>query len=227
MANKGGFSWKTATGITKMKQNVSRKTGIPTTKSGRQRKVGKAVMGSGCLIPVLVCFLLLISAIFVFAHPGRTDSNGGHTVNTDGWGYEVGTYHYHDKKYENIIPVDKESGKPLGITVIVNGENVLFDQPPIIMYGRTLVPVRYVVEKLGCSVDWDGESQTVYVKNSAIENIPIDGYGIKVAVNNEPVSFDVSPTIINGRTLIPIRAVVEKLGCSVDWDPDLQVVYID
>lgn len=34
----GGFSWKRATGITSAKQKISRATGIPTTKAGRQRK---------------------------------------------------------------------------------------------------------------------------------------------------------------------------------------------
>lgn len=37
---KSGFSWKRATGITKAKRKVSRATGVPWTKSGRQRKVG-------------------------------------------------------------------------------------------------------------------------------------------------------------------------------------------
>ena len=35
------FSWKRALGITKMKRKISKATGIPTTKSGRQRKLGK------------------------------------------------------------------------------------------------------------------------------------------------------------------------------------------
>lgn len=34
------FSWKRALGITKAKQNIARKTGIPTSKSGIERKVG-------------------------------------------------------------------------------------------------------------------------------------------------------------------------------------------
>jgi hypothetical protein len=38
--NKGGFSWKRAVGITNAKRRVARATGIPWTKSGRQRKVG-------------------------------------------------------------------------------------------------------------------------------------------------------------------------------------------
>jgi len=64
---KGGFSGKRATGITKAKARISRATGIPLTKSGRQRKVGKMLTGKGCLImlfaggtlPVLLLILIL------------------------------------------------------------------------------------------------------------------------------------------------------------------------
>jgi len=40
MTNKGGFSWKRLLGVTRAKQKISRRIGIPLTKSGRQRKVG-------------------------------------------------------------------------------------------------------------------------------------------------------------------------------------------
>lgn len=57
---KWGFSWKRATGITKAKQKISRKTGIPLTKSGRQRKIGKIVTGGkGCLITILLPILFI------------------------------------------------------------------------------------------------------------------------------------------------------------------------
>ncbi len=38
--NRGGWSWKRQLGITNAKRRVSRATGVPWTKSGRQRKVG-------------------------------------------------------------------------------------------------------------------------------------------------------------------------------------------
>jgi hypothetical protein len=38
------FSWKRALGITKVKQQFARKTGIPTSKIGMERKVGKMVI---------------------------------------------------------------------------------------------------------------------------------------------------------------------------------------
>lgn len=39
------FSLKRAVGITAAKQKVARKTGIPTTKQGLERKVGRMVLG--------------------------------------------------------------------------------------------------------------------------------------------------------------------------------------
>lgn len=38
------FSWKRALGITKLRQNISRATGIPTSKTGVERKIGGAIM---------------------------------------------------------------------------------------------------------------------------------------------------------------------------------------
>ncbi len=40
------FSWKRALGVTQAKQQFARKTGIPTTKAGLERKIGKAVIKS-------------------------------------------------------------------------------------------------------------------------------------------------------------------------------------
>ncbi|MDR3502346.1 MAG: hypothetical protein P4L79_07160 [Legionella sp.] len=42
--NRGGFSWKRFLGISALKAKISRKIGIPLTKSGRQRKLGAFIM---------------------------------------------------------------------------------------------------------------------------------------------------------------------------------------
>ena len=58
MPNRGGFSWKRAVGISAAKSRISRSTGIPLTKGGRQRKVGRMVTGGGCLLPIAVCLAI-------------------------------------------------------------------------------------------------------------------------------------------------------------------------
>ena len=60
------FSWKRALGVSAAKGRISRATGIPLTKSGRQRKIGRlATKGSGCFsILALGCLaLMLVAAI--------------------------------------------------------------------------------------------------------------------------------------------------------------------
>jgi hypothetical protein len=49
----------------------------------------------------ILMVLCSLTWIIAFAHPGRTDSSGGHWVRTEGWGYEVGTYHYHNGGYQS------------------------------------------------------------------------------------------------------------------------------
>ncbi len=38
------FSWKRALGLTQVRQRIARRTGIPTTKSGIERKIGSAIL---------------------------------------------------------------------------------------------------------------------------------------------------------------------------------------
>lgn len=63
--NKGGFSWKRLVGISRVKSNISRKIGIPLTKSGRNQKIGRMV-SKGCLgiLTVLTFPLFLLILIF-------------------------------------------------------------------------------------------------------------------------------------------------------------------
>jgi competence protein ComEC len=39
-----------------------------------------------------------------------------------------------------------------------------------------------------------------------------------VTLNGQQLSFDVPPTIENGRTLVPLRAIFEAMGATVTWD---------
>jgi hypothetical protein len=59
--NRGGFSWKRFTGYSAMKSRVSRKIGVPLSRSGRYQKVGRMVSGKGCLMVVLSALSLTLS----------------------------------------------------------------------------------------------------------------------------------------------------------------------
>lgn len=65
------FSWKKATGLSKIKSNFARKTGIPTTSSGRKRKAKKMATGGNCIsiilasITILAGITMIIMIIFI------------------------------------------------------------------------------------------------------------------------------------------------------------------
>jgi len=61
--NRGGFSWKRFFGISAVKSRISRSIGIPLTKSGRERKIGRMVTGGGCL--VMAAFWVIIPVTIV------------------------------------------------------------------------------------------------------------------------------------------------------------------
>ncbi len=74
-------------------------------------------------------FSFLIAFIFLFtssayAHPGKTDANGGHTcrTNCEKWGLETGKYHYHDKNGNIIRQKSKATSVP---TIRVNSKHIV------------------------------------------------------------------------------------------------------
>jgi hypothetical protein len=112
----------------------------------------------------------------------------------------------------------------------LNGQTKYLDSPPVIKNGRTILPIRAVVEGLGGNVVWDAAAKKVTVtlgsnkielwigKNSAKVNgisKPIDSTNAKVV-----------PEIINGRTMLPLRFVTENLGATVLWNGDTQTITI-
>ncbi len=113
------------------------------------------------------------------------------------------------------------------VTIEINGENMpIEDMPPIILDDRTLVPARAVFETMGAEVAWNADTKEVYVrKESDVVVLKIDNKtGMK---NGVDFAMDVPAKIVNDRTMIPVRAVSEALGCVVGWDAKTRVISID
>lgn len=116
------------------------------------------------------------------------------------------------------------------VTVTVNGNKLNFDQPPIIKDGRTPVPLRAIFEALGAEVLRLEDEQAVAAQSgdtTIVMKIGKNQFG-KMTSSDDGVLYnlDVPPAIINGRTLVPARAVAEALDCSVNWDGSTQTVTI-
>lgn len=112
------------------------------------------------------------------------------------------------------------------ISIIMNGEELLMDQPPVIINGRTLVPFRAIFEAFGTQVSWDGETKTASAEKDGM-SIKLVVNSNKAFVNNEEKELDVAPFALNGRTLVPVRFISETLGAKVSWDGENRMVNIE
>lgn len=111
------------------------------------------------------------------------------------------------------------STNPIGedIGVSVNGKKLYFDVQPALINDRTLVPMRAIFEALGASVSWDNATQTATgVLGGTTVKITIDSN--VMYKNGSPAELDAAATIINDRTLVPVRAISEAFGAQVGWD---------
>lgn len=96
---------------------------------------------------------------------------------------------------------------------------------PVIVNDRTLMPIRAIIEAIGGTVSWDGETRkvTLLYNGSAIELV-IDS--ASALLNGKESALDTAPMIINGRTMLPIRFIAESFGFDVGWDGDTGTVTI-
>lgn len=111
------------------------------------------------------------------------------------------------------------------ITVQIDGNYVDFDQSPVIIDGRTLVPLRAIFEALGATVEWNGDTKTVTSKKGSTSiSLSIDSN--TMYKNGKAVTLDVPSQLINDSTLVPVRAIAEAFNCSVNWNNDTKTVTI-
>ena len=111
----------------------------------------------------------------------------------------------------------------LSVVVVVNGQQVQFDQPPIERAGRVFVPLRGVFERLGASVVYSN-GQINATGNG--RNISLQIGSTQATVNGQPQTLDVAPFLVGSRTLVPLRFVAQSLGANVDWNNNTSTVTI-
>ncbi|QGQ98817.1 copper amine oxidase N-terminal domain-containing protein [Paenibacillus psychroresistens] len=114
------------------------------------------------------------------------------------------------------------------IPVIVNGLKVLFPdtEPFIDDNGRTMVPVRFVSEKLGGEVKWDAASKVVTITyKSKVITMPLDSK--EVTIDGASITLDTSAVLTEGRTMVPLRFVSEAMEATVVWDEPAHAVQVN
>ena len=112
--------------------------------------------------------------------------------------------------------------------LIVDGKDITELSTPIIKNGRTLVPIRFVTEEMGATVNWDSINRTVEVVkgNQSVFlkiNSALVGY-------NQGASYqvsDVAPLIVGDRTYVPLRLISNAFGIGIEWVNETREVLVD
>ncbi len=118
------------------------------------------------------------------------------------------------------------ASNPNEVTVVLDGEVLNFDVPAQIIDERTMVPMRAIFEKLGATVEWDGETNTVTAhKKGVLIDMTIGDTAI--TRNTIEQGIDVPAQLVDGRTLVPVRVVSEYMGANVSWNQETKTVTIN
>lgn len=127
-----------------------------------------------------------------------------------------------------VSPVLANSENEVG--VYVNSNAIVTDQPAEIIQGRTMVPLRAIVEALNCEVEWDNELKLAMIVNSN-SAVAVQVGNTKMMVlradgSQSQITIDVPPMIINERILVPVRAISEGFMAEVGWNAESRRVDI-
>lgn len=120
---------------------------------------------------------------------------------------------------------ESSPGDSTEVGIVIDGRKQSFEDKPVMVQGRTLLPMRALFQALGADVDWDqGTGTAVGFRDGVEVRIPIGS--TSPTINGRPAKIDVPARLISGRTYIPLRFVGEALGDDVQWDGQNRLVVI-
>ncbi len=129
-------------------------------------------------------------------------------------------YPYLQKR--TVATVSLKLGSPY---IYSNNKVTEIEAAPFVENNRTFVPLRAIAEALGAKVDWNGDAQEITItKGSRVVKMTIGS--TDYTVNGEAKVMDVTPVVVNNRTLVPLRAVGEALGKVVYWNGEKNIVSV-
>ena len=104
----------------------------------------------------------------------------------------------------------------VGTRIKVNGQ-YLSGSSVIVEGGRILVPLRGVLDKLGATISWDSSTNKVHIMLDNNEIVMTIGNRFML-YNNSIIELEQPSKVIQGKTYIPLRAIAETLGLTINWD---------
>ncbi|GFZ93098.1 hypothetical protein GCM10008018_44290 [Paenibacillus marchantiophytorum] len=111
------------------------------------------------------------------------------------------------------------------IRVKLDGTELAFDQPPILINDDTMVPLRKIFEALDADVTWDNIASTVTaIKGQMVINLTVGSNEAKV--DGVSQMLDSKPILIGDNMFVPIRFIAESFGATVSWEEASKTILI-
>ena len=113
-------------------------------------------------------------------------------------------------------------------TIYFNDKKVQYSPEtgePFLEDSQILAPLRQTMTAMGAKVIWEAATQTVWIKfdGNTIE-IPLEKYYF--IRNGQVLNHDSAARLIDGKTYIPVRAIIEAIGAKGVWTGDsVQITY--
>ncbi|MCL2564546.1 MAG: copper amine oxidase N-terminal domain-containing protein [Defluviitaleaceae bacterium] len=130
-------------------------------------------------------------------------------------------------------------GAPVSANIVINNVPYFPENPLQNINDRLLLPFREISEAIGADVQWDGTTRRIlttfgnrysimYINRADVEfgTFVFNDDGVMQFSRTGTMNLDVSPQLIGNFTYIPLRAFVETLGASVDWNASTSTAFI-
>lgn len=151
-------------------------------------------------------------------------------------GYALrGDFIFADRESEHKLykpkgdPYEKIGQK--GVEVRLDGHYIAFDQPPLIINDRTLVPLRAISESIGAKVGYDASSRKITIeKGGNVITMTVGASEAQITYYDgaEYTAHLNSPSmLVSDRTLVPVRFISEAFNMDVNWEADNKTVWIE
>jgi len=132
-------------------------------------------------------------------------------------------------KMQLVVDGQTFSHEQYAMDLFVNGQRLTnLPTEPILLNGRTYVPVREVFESMGAVVDWNAERKQVYIGyGDALIMLQLGSRTMQVGAQSYEI--EVPPLLINGKTMVPVRFAAEALSFAVttDWNNNYRHIHIN
>jgi len=111
------------------------------------------------------------------------------------------------------------------ITVKVNDEVVTFDRQPYMEGENVMIPYRFVAEKLGATVAWDGDTKTVFTALGDIVTTLQIG-NANIFTSDSVINAQVAPVLVIDRTFVTGDVIAKAFGVDVTFDEATSTVTV-